>query len=150
MVCIYDSGSNVMKISESMRKMLVLQLSLVIGGVLVILLIRTGIIQYIFPPCITREIFGVICPSCGITRCVSHMINFKFDMAFLYHPTFFLAIIYLFFINIIYILQVLTKKECLKKLYPNWIVGVIFLVVFIVQYVYRVNVIITGRGFDFL
>ena len=139
-----------MKIDKSIRKMLVLQLSFVISGALVVLLIKSGIIQYIFPPCITREIFGYICPSCGITRCVTNMINLKFDTAFLYHPTFFAFTLYLAFIDIVYIVQTLTKKEWLKKLYPNWFVGGMFFVVFIVQYVYRLNMIITGKGFEFL
>lgn len=135
---------------EKIKKMLVLQLGLILSGVLVILLIETGIIQVLLPPCITREIFGIICPTCGVTRCVTNMIHFNFETAFMYHPTFFILTIYISFLDVIYILYTLTEKEWLKKLYPNWMLGTGFLIVFIMQYIYRVTMIQSGIGFEFL
>lgn len=139
-----------MKIDKEIKKMLVFQFKLLLIGILVILLIETGIIQRLLPVCTAKKVFGVICPTCGVTRCVANIIKFDFRTAFMYHPLFFIATFYLIFIDIVYVLQVLSKKEWLKKLYPNWLVGIIFLVTFIIQYIYRIIIIISGNGFEFL
>ena len=54
-----------------------------------------NIIKYI-PTCIINQNFGILCPSCGGTRCVTNLILGNIKESFLYHPVFFVTIILLF------------------------------------------------------
>lgn len=46
------------------------------------------------PPCVFAQ-RGIICPSCGATRCVRAFFSLQFSQSFLYHPIIFLLILYL-------------------------------------------------------
>ncbi len=45
--------------------------------------------------CIISNTTGVPCPSCGLTRSVIYMLQFKFKEAFLYHPLVYLLPIWI-------------------------------------------------------
>ncbi|MGL5702740.1 MAG: DUF2752 domain-containing protein [Cetobacterium sp.] len=46
------------------------------------------------------NIFGIPCPTCGITRAFISLINFNFKEAFRFHPLFWIIRMYLYFPNI--------------------------------------------------
>ena len=116
---------------------------------LAILLIKTDIIKLI-PPCMIREAAGVICPTCGVTRCVSNMLDFNFGAAFAYHPMFFILVVYLIFIDIVYIINTLFKKKFFKFLYPSLKYFAVFYTLYIFQYIYRLVVILKFNGLQYL
>lgn len=56
-----------------------------------ILVIIPFVFIYYFFGCPIREITGIPCPGCGFTRAVASSTMLDFDMAFYYHPLWFLA-----------------------------------------------------------
>ena len=135
--------------NEEKRKMIILQLILILVGVLAILVIKTNIINLI-PPCTVRSYLGIICPTCGVTRCIVNILNFNFSMAFMYHPMFFIIVFYLFFVNLLYIINTIFSKNFLKFLYPSFKFLALFYILFFFQYFYRLFVMLKYNGFKFL
>lgn len=129
--------------------MLVLQLVLLLIGVLMIFYIKSGITQYL-PPCNLRLTLGIICPTCGVTRCVSNMLRLDFKTAFVYHPTMFILIIYLCLLDLLYIINTMFNKNYFKKFYPTLPMVLVYFTFFMVQYLYRVYMISNGLGYEFL
>lgn len=135
--------------NKDIKKMLILQLAIVSIGVLAIILTKTSITKLI-PPCMVRDAIGIICPTCGVTRCVSNFLSLNFEASFMYHPVAFILTLYLIFIDIIYIINTVFDKKFFKILYPSINLLVIFFVVFFFQYFYRVYMIVNFNGFSFL
>lgn len=131
------------------KNMIILQLILILIGVLAILLLKTDLIQLI-PPCTIKSHLGIICPTCGVTRCIINTLNLNFSMAFTYHPTFFIGMCYLMFIDVLYIVNILLDKKIFKFLYPSFKVLTIFYIAFFFQYFYRLVVMLKYGGFKFL
>lgn len=118
--------------NKKIKNMLLLELGIIFLVLIIFIAIKLNIIKYI-PTCIIKQNFGILCPSCGGTRCVTNLILGNFKESFLYHPVFFVTIIYLVFANIIYIVNSIRKKEILTFLYPKtkfWIFFVIVIGVF--------------------
>lgn len=119
---------------KKIRNMLLLELGIIFLVLIIFIAIKLNIIKYI-PTCIINQNFGILCPSCGGTRCVTNFALGNFKEGFLYHPIFFVTILYLFFVNIIYIINSITKKEILTFLYPKtkfWIIFIIVIGIFTV------------------
>ena len=135
--------------SEKKRKMLILQLILVLVGVLAVLIIKTNIIKLI-PPCTVRSYVGIICPTCGVTRCIKNIFNLNFKMAFNYHPMFFIIVMYLGLVDLLYVINTWFDKNFLKFLYPSFKFLIIFYTLFFIQYFYRLFVMLKYDGFQFL
>ncbi len=114
------------------RKMFIIELGILLL-VLIIFIIAKTKIYTIFPLCIIKRFFGIDCPSCGATRCVTNFVTGNWVESFMYHPFFFVTIIYLIVVNIVYIINAFRKKEILKWIYPKfkfWIVWTILLIIF--------------------
>lgn len=93
--------------------------------------VESGFTNFI-PQCFWYENFGILCPSCGGTRCIISFFNWDFYNSFMYNPVFFLTIIYIIILNLVTIIYLITKKSYLKCIYPkNWYL-VIFAVVLLV------------------
>lgn len=125
------------------KNVLVLQLFLILVGVLVLFLIKSNII-YKMPVCTIRTHIGIICPSCGGTRCVINLMQLNFKQAFIKHPTICLAIIYLGIADFLYIINSIFKKNYLKFLYPSIPILIIFLIMYCLQYIVRLCLIFNG------
>lgn len=138
-----------MNTTTNKQKMIVLQLILIMVGVLMILYTKSGITEYL-PPCNFRVCFGVICPTCGVTRCVSNILSLDLKTAFIYHPTMFVLIIYLGLLDLIYIINTMLNKNYLRKLYPTLPMVFVYFSVFLIQYIYRVYMTSNGLGYEFL
>lgn len=118
--------------NSKIKKMLQLELGILFLVLIIFIIVKTNLI-YIMPNCLINTYLGILCPSCGGTRCVINLIQGNFMQSFLYHPIFFITIIYLMLVNILYIINVFKKKEVLTFLYPKtkfWIIFIIILLIF--------------------
>lgn len=118
--------------NSKIKKMLQLELGILFLVLIIFIIIKTNLI-YLMPDCLINTYLGILCPSCGGTRCVINFIQGNFMQSFLYHPIFFITIIYLILANILYIVNSFKKKEILTFLYPKtkfWIIFIIILLIF--------------------
>lgn len=117
---------------SQIKKMLLLELGIIILVLIIYLVVKLNIVS-IIPACIINKTFGILCPSCGGTRCIINFINGNFIESFIYHPIFFITIIYLLIVNALYIFNTLTNKKILECIYPKlnfWIVFIIVILIF--------------------
>ena len=118
------------------KKMINLELGILFLVLIIFIVIKTNIVSVI-PKCFTYTTFGILCPACKGTRCVMNLINGNFLESFNCHTVFFITILYLIFVNIIYIINSFRKKEVLKFLYPKKTFWITFLVVLIIFTILR-------------
>lgn len=120
------------KMNQKIKKMLLLELGILFLVLILFIIIKFNMIRLI-PYCIIHDTFGILCPSCGGTRCVVNFALGNFKESFAYHPIFFITILYLLVVNGIYIVNSFRKKEILTFLYPKtkfWIIFVIVVLIF--------------------
>lgn len=110
------------------KRMLKIELGIIFLVLIIFIVVKSNIVKYM-PTCIINEKIGILCPSCGGTRCITNFILGNFKQSFLYHPIFFVTIIYLFVINLVYIINSFRKKEVLTFLYPRLKFWIIFLII---------------------
>jgi len=82
--------------------------------------------------CVSKNLFGIPCPGCGMTRSYLHVFEGDFKAAFFDHPLFFTLPI------ILIVTALLFKKTLSKKM--QWILnGILFFLtgLFIVVYIVR-------------
>lgn len=139
-----------MKLKNKKIKLLVLQSFIIMIGVLVIVLVKSDMVDKILPTCIFRQEHGVICPTCGATRCIISFLNLNFESSFKYHPVLFLLIIYLIGIDILFIINTIFKKKFLKFMYPSIPMLCTFLSLHVIYYFHRICIIISSSDFNFL
>lgn len=99
---------NLMK--KQYKRLIVIEIAIILSILVTYLIVKTNIIGS-FPKCIFYEKFGIFCPSCGGTRFISNLFEFRFWNAFLVQPIFFITAIYLGVLNIIYVVNVLLNKK---------------------------------------
>ena len=120
--------------NKKIKTMLKVELLIVVLLLIIFMMVKLGLVYFI-PECFIHKTFGILCPACQGTRCVISFINLNFIESFNYHPVFFVTIIYLIFVNILYIINSFKKKPILTFLYPKlkfWIIFLIILGVFTV------------------
>ena len=100
-------------------KLLLIQLAILLVLVFIFGFVHSPLIN-IMPHCFWKENYGFYCPSCGSTRCVSSLINGDISSAFSYNPFTFILIIYLFLLDLLYIINTISNKTHLKIFYPKW------------------------------
>ena len=118
--------------NKKLKFMLKVELVILVLLLIVFIVVKTGLV-YFMPPCIINKIFGILCPSCQGTRCIMNFVHGNFVQSFLYHPIFFITIFYMFFVNIIFIINSFRKKDILTFLYPKkefWIIYLIIILIF--------------------
>lgn len=119
---------------KKVKKMLWLELGIIFLVLIIFISIKYNIIS-LLPHCIINKTFGILCPSCGGTRCVLNLIIGNYRASFSYHPIFFITIIYLLLVNLLYIINSFRKKDIATFLYPKtkfWIIFVIILMIYTV------------------
>lgn len=112
--------------------MLLLELGIVFLVLIIFIIAKYGIYK-IIPNCPIRSWTGLLCPACGGTRCVVNFILGNFKQSFFYHSFLFITLVYLIFINVIYIVNAFKEKEILTFLYPKakfWTIWGIVLILF--------------------
>ena len=95
--------------------------------------------QYIniIPKCWAYDLTGLLCPSCGGTRFVIYLFKGDFIKAFLSHMVFFIGALYIFILNILYLINLNKEKKIGKWLYPKYWYVIIFAVVLIIYTIVR-------------
>ncbi len=89
------------------------------------------------PECWVYQATGLLCPACGGTRCVIHMLKGNWIEAFFSHMVFFIGILYLLIINIIYLINLNRKKKIGTWMYPKYWYAIIFAVILIIYAIVR-------------
>lgn len=120
--------------NSKIKKMLLLELGILSLVLIIFIIIKANLI-YLLPSCLINKTFGILCPSCGGTRCIINLLQGNFLESFNYHPIFFVTAIYLMVINVIYIVNAFRKREILTFLYPKvkfWIVFIVILLIYTV------------------
>lgn len=100
-------------------KILLIQLAIFIVLVFIFVFSNSSLIDLI-PSCYWQENYGFYCLSCGSTRCIINLINGNFYSAFSYSPFLFILIIYLFLLDLLYIINTILNKKFLRFFYPKW------------------------------
>lgn len=118
-------------------KLIIIELFLVTLFVIIFFIVKSNYIYNISPSCFFKENFDIYCPSCGGTRCIINLINGNILDAFLYNPFIFIIIIYLFCLNIIYIINTVFDKNILKCLHPKPYFIILFVLIWIVFTIYK-------------
>ena len=70
-------------------------LSLILFGIFIILLLMKKFSSVTGSVCLIRGITGVPCPSCGVSRAITEVINGNIIKAFKFHPLFWLPFVLL-------------------------------------------------------
>lgn len=118
--------------NKKIKKMIFIELGILLLVLIIYMAIQIGIIELI-PKCIISTNFHILCPSCGGTRCVINFFRGNFVASFMYHPIFFMMIIYFIVLNAIFIINSFRKKEIATFIYPKnnfWIAFIIILIIF--------------------
>ena len=121
-------------------KLIIIQIIIIISLLLTYLFIKLGFTKYL-PECYWLANYNFYCPSCGATRCVINLVNGDFLQAFLSNPFLFILIMYLLFVDLLYIFNTIFNKNYLHCLYPNkWWKIVSFFAIWII-YTIVINII---------
>lgn len=91
----------------------------------------------IMPKCWIYNKTGLLCLSCGGTRCIINIFKGNLIQAFTSHVIFFIAIIYLLIINIIYIINIDKPKKILTTIYPKPWYTIVFAITLVIYTIIR-------------
>lgn len=69
--------------------------------------------------CLFYKEIGILCPSCGGTRCFINFLQFNFKEAYKFNKLFFITFIYIILLNISFMINIIIGKEKIKFLYLN-------------------------------
>ena len=122
------------------KKMILMQMLIIIIILMLLIIAKSSFVQYI-PNCYINKNFGLLCPSCGGTRCIINIFNGNIKEAFFYHPIFFITFIYLAAVDIIYIINIFKKNKIFLWIYPKPYYAIIWAVILVVYTIIR-NVLI--------
>lgn len=114
-------------------KILLIEIVIVIS---LIILVNSHFIEYV-PNCWIYKTTGILCPSCGGTRCVQNLLQGNFIEAFLSNMIFFITIIYIFICNIVYIINLNKKKKISTWIYPKYWYVIIFVIALLIYTIIR-------------
>lgn len=87
----------------------------------------------IYINCPIKEITGLYCPGCGITRMLQAILQLNFYQAFRYNPLLFISLPFFIFFTIE---GIITKKEPLYNKIPNKIL-ITIIIIFIIYGILR-------------
>ena len=118
------------------KKRLVIIASEILIFIILYILINSSYIELI-PECWIYKNTGILCPSCGGTRCISYLLKGNFIEAFFSNIVFFIGIVYVFIINIVYITNLNKNKKILTCLYPKYWYSVILAVILVMFTIVR-------------
>lgn len=104
------------KYDKKTRQMVLFEILVIVLIIGIYIIVKTDIIK-IVPNCYILQRTGLLCPSCGGTRCVKELVNFNIVEALKMNAFYTVTIIYLLILNIVYILNSILKTNKLKFLY---------------------------------
>lgn len=92
----------------------------------------------IIPKCWIYENTGIMCLSCGGTRCIENIFKGNLIQAFYYNSMIFIGIFYLLILNIVHLLNLNRESNKFTWIYPKWWYIIIFVIVWIIYAILRV------------
>lgn len=122
--------------TDRFKKMLILQLIFLLITIALYILINTSLYKNNVN-CTFLKITGFLCPACGGTRCVNSILRLDFINALKYNAAIFVTCLYIFVINLAYIIGTFfNKKIVLFKTYHVYIWLVAFFIYAILRNIY--------------
>ena len=115
--------------NKELKTMIILQIIFLVITVAIYILINTEIYSKI-SECNFNKITGYLCPACGGTRCIKRIFNLDFINAFKYNQMIFFTIIYMFILNLVYVITTILKKTIILFKYYYVYFWLIFFIVF--------------------
>ena len=112
-------------LNKKYSKLIIIQFSIIALLVMIFIFVNSPFRNFV-PNCYWKENYNITCPSCGATRCVTNFINSNFKVAFFYNPFLFILIVYLFLLDLLYIINTISGKKYLKFFYPKWSYVIIY------------------------
>ncbi|MGN1270552.1 MAG: DUF2752 domain-containing protein [Clostridia bacterium] len=124
------------KLDEKTKRMIFFEILVTIFVLGLYITVKTDIIKFV-PHCYILEKTGLLCPSCGGTRCIKELFNLNIIKALKMNAFYTTTIIYLLILNTVYILNSIFKINKLKILYIKKIHLIIWLITLILYTVFR-------------
>ena len=106
-------------LDKKYSKLIIIETSIIALITVIFLFVKSNFINLI-PPCFWEENFNLTCPGCGSTRCIISLFSGDFIQSFTYNPFLFILIVYLFLLNLLYIINTILDKKYFKFFYPKW------------------------------
>lgn len=114
---------------------------LIIGIEIIILILLYGFVNSkylgIMPQCWVYYSTGLLCPACGGTRCIVHILKGNWLEAFFSHMVFFIGILYLVILNTVYLINLNREKKIGTWIYPKYWYAIIFAILLIIYTIIR-------------
>lgn len=124
------------KLDEKTKNMILFEVIVMIFILVLYIIVKTEIIK-IVPSCYILRKTGILCPSCGGTRCIKALINLNIVEALRMNAFYTITIIYLLILNIVYILNTIFKTNKFKIIYIKKVHLIIWLITLILYTVFR-------------
>lgn len=118
------------------RKVIIIEIFIVI---LIYFFVNSEGIKLI-PKCWIYETTGIMCLSCGGTRCIENILKGNLLHAFYYNSVIFIGIFYLLILNIVYLFNLNRDNKKFTWIYPKWWYAIIFLIIWIIYAILRVMI----------
>lgn len=100
-------------------KLLLLQISILLFIIALFIFVNSKYVN-LTPKCFWKENYGIICPGCGATRCITSLLHGDLISSFKFNPFLFILVIYLIILDIVYTINTFFNADILKILYPKW------------------------------
>lgn len=101
--------------------------------ILEIVLIYIILFSNIKLTCISKQLLGIACPACGLTRAFKSIMKLEFIKALNYNILCPLILVFLIFLNLYLIIDIITNKkktnEYLTKIGKYYIIIIILLII---------------------
>lgn len=118
------------------KKRLIIITSEIICLIILYIFINSKYIE-LMPECWIHKKTGILCPSCGGTRCVVYLLKGDFIKAFFSNTVFFITIVYLFITNLVYIINLNKNKKILTWIYPKYWYSIVFAIILVMYTILR-------------
>lgn len=118
------------------KKLILIETIIISALIFTYILVISGYISFV-PKCYFISNYGILCPSCGCTRCINSLLKGDLIEAIKYNAVFFITIIYLIILNTIYIINNFKKNKILEKIYPKWWYLIIWVIILLIYTLIR-------------
>ena len=81
--------------------------------------------------------YSILCPSCGGTRCVINFLRGNLTESLKYNIIYFSIILYLIFLNIIMVINLIIKEPKIKIMYPKIKHIYFFIIILLIYFIVR-------------
>lgn len=118
------------------KQMTFFEILLILFIICLYIVVKKDIIK-IVPSCYILQKTGLLCPSCGGTRCIKELLNFNIVEALKMNAFYTITILYLLVLNIVYVLNIVLKTNRLKFLYIKKYHLIVWIIVLILYTIIR-------------